>query len=210
MFSRSGESMNDDRFLTAFFARRRKVCGRLLEPFSLRHRVTLEAINSPLLIPGEKVSHSDLVAACRICSIRDPLVALKDIEFRDWWEGVKLRRRPGYSERQFTEWNEYLNEFSSRPKIFSKGKSVGDKGLHYSLAIVSSLVEAGFPEERAWTMPEGLAVWYSTARSLREGADIEILTTETEDQLDEFDQLVEQAEEEFSGKFEEIKRTMPR
>lgn len=199
--------MNDDRFLTAVFARRRLVCGRLLKPFSLRHRITLEAIKSPLLIPGEKVSHADLVAACRVCSFDDPAEALSKIEFRDWWEGVKLRRRPGYFEREFEQWNEYLNEFSSRPKVFSRGKTVGDRGLHYALSIVSTLVDSGFPEERAWTMPEGLAVWYSVAKSLREGAEVEILTTEAEDAFESFDQLVEEAEEEFAEKFEEIKRT---
>lgn len=202
--------MNDDRFLTAVFARRRLVCGRLLKPFSLRHRVTLEAIKSPLLVAGAKVSHSDLVAACRVCSFDDPVEALSKVDWLDWWEGVKLRRRPGYFEREFEQWNEYLNEFSSRPKIFSREKNIGDRGVHYALSIVSTLVDSGFPEERAWTMPEGLAVWYSVARSLREGADLEILTTEAEESFAVFDQLVEEAEEDFAQKFEEIKRNAGR
>jgi hypothetical protein len=186
--------MRDDRFLGVFFARPRRVLGRLLKPFSMRHRLALEAIGSPFVNPGSRATAVDLILAVRICSLDDPLEAVSGSSFSDWFAGVKMRRRPGLLEFHSAAFADYVEEFSTPPSLFFEPKGGGGKGVHWTLTVATALIEAGFDEERVWTMPEGLAVWYYVAGSIRKGAEMEVLTTEREDELPEVDAAIREAE----------------
>lgn len=186
--------MRDDRFLGVFFARPRRVLGRLLRPFSMRHRLTLEAIGSPFVNPGSRATPVDLILAVRVCSIDDPLEAVSGSSFSDWFAGVKMRRRPGIFEFHAAAFADYIAEFSTPPSLFAEPSGGSGRGVHWTLTVATALVEAGFEEERVWNMPEGLAVWYYVAGSIRKGAEMEILTTEAEENLPGVEAAIAEAE----------------
>lgn len=46
----------------------------------------------------------------------------------------------------------------------------------------------GFSEAEAWSMPEGRAIFYYTADQIRRGAEVQIMTTEEEEMLENLSQ----------------------
>lgn len=58
----------DERFLRAWFCREHTVVGSTLRPFSLAHRLVLEAVDSPVVLPSRPFTMADLCLAVRICA----------------------------------------------------------------------------------------------------------------------------------------------
>lgn len=188
--------MSDDRFLAAFLARPRRILGRQLRPFSMRHRLTLEAIGSPFVAPtGARATVNDLILAVRICSFDDPLEAVSSPSFGDYLHSVKMRLRPGWFEMHLGAFEGYIREHATHPPIFAPDDSKRkETGLHWTLTVATALIADGFPEERVWSMSESLAVWYYLAGAVRKGADLEVLTTELEERLPDIDDAIAEAE----------------
>lgn len=175
----------DRRFLSAFTdpSDQVKILGRRVSPFSLLHRVKLQAVDSPLLIEGADVRPVDLLVAVKICA-GEPIGSptLKD----SWYLG-RMSRSEIYFVRQLVRFSEYVL-LESWPKFWEKkDRSRETSGIPWPLAVVTGLMRNGVSEERAWTMPEGQAIWLHSAFAVGHGADIKILTHEDE-------QLIEQLE----------------
>lgn len=62
-------------------------------------------------------------------------------------------------------------------------KDKRDRGIHWALSVVVSLMGMGFTEDQAWDMPEGRAMFYFYARAIKDGADIDITTTHMQQRL---------------------------
>lgn len=181
--------MADDRFYSAFLSLdSHTVCGYRLRPFSLKARVTLEAINSPLL-PGaknaERTRPSDLILAARICSMRSPFDAVKNTRFLDRVWLLRMLANGYTFGSQLVAWRNYLTDTARHPSVVSTKvqEARTPSGVEWTLAVASALIEMGFTEEEAWTMPEGRAMFYFYAKSIRDGAEIRIVTTEFEEAL---------------------------
>ena len=179
----------DDRFLTAFLSlERHKVAGHTLRPFSLRHRLTLEAIESPLL-PGSpnagKATPTDLILAARVCSMPDAFEAVRRSRWLDRFWLVRMTLNPSRYMEQLGRWRGYILDTAQHPIIASKTEKEGrrDSGVHWMLSVVCGLKRLGFTEEEAWTMPEGRALFYFYADAIRDGAEVRVVTTEAEAKL---------------------------
>jgi hypothetical protein len=82
----------------------------------------------------------------------------------------------------------------SYPKFWKKEEKEGVKkyeAIPFPLSCVSNLCRNGVSLEEAWTMPEGEAVWMSVASAIYNGAKLEILSTEEEKDLENFDARIE-------------------
>lgn len=175
----------DARFLSAFTdpTPNVKVLGRFVSPFSLLHRVTLTAADSPVIKAGASVRPIDLLVAVKICA-GEPLGKLT---WRDHWELWKLSNRDSYFEAQINLFGAYaLTE--AWPKFWDKsGKTGGTSSTPWPLTVVCNLIANGIPEERAWNMPESQAIWLHSGFAIMNGADLKVLTTEQEQELAELE-----------------------
>lgn len=191
--------MADDRFYSAFLSLdSHRVCGYRLRPFSLKARVTLEAIASPIL-PGSKdaskATPADLILAARVCAIADPFEAVKGGRFRDKVWLLRMLGNAGQFATQLVAWRHYLTDTARHPLVVStkEQKNHIPSGVEWPLAVATALVGMGFTEEEAWTMPEGRAMFYFYANAIKEGADLRIVTTEFEAELPAKRRAVEEA-----------------
>jgi hypothetical protein len=177
-----------DRFLGAFLnLTKHKVCGYELRPFSLRHRLVLDAIGSPFLPGGSVINPNpaDLVLAARVCSVSDPFLAVRPT-FWDGWKIVRLGMKPSRYMKEQMAWQDYIMDTAQHPRVGGKpNPSKRDRGVDWSLSVVVALMEMGFTEEQAWTMPEGRAMYYFFTKAIRDGAELDITTTSMEDRLPE-------------------------
>lgn len=193
--------LTDDRFHGAFLSlRQHRVAGYTLRPFCLRHRLTLQAIDSPLL-PGSpkagETSPSDLILAARICSIPDPFLAVKAGSWKDAITWLRATAKPLWFISEVKAWRSYMLDTATHPVVATKTDRPGrrDRGVDWMLSVVVSLMEMGFSEEEAWTMPEGRAMFYFFARAIREGAEIDIVTTEHDRKIPQAKEAVRKAVE---------------
>ena len=170
-----------------------------MRPFCLRHRLTLEAVDSPLL-PGSpaagRTTPKDLLLAARICSIADPFKAVNRVGFWDkvWW--ARMMINPLRFARELVAWRTYLLDTCQHPKVGVKAdgpRTARDKGVHWSLTVASRLIQMGFTEDEAWTMPEGRAMFYFYADAIRDGAEVEIITTEVDTKIPKAKEAVARA-----------------
>lgn len=168
----------DARFLKSMCAKGAQACGSRLRPFSLAHRIALAAIDSPFLEASRPITPADLLLALRVCSSREPLAPLPRPSVRDrfrFWRWVLNRQAFTNACAHFLA---YLDEHAEGPKII-QGEGPGDSSdIPWPLAIAATLIRNGVPEERAFSMPEGRAVWLYVAFLKMEGAKIPIWTPE--------------------------------
>lgn len=168
----------DRRFLSAFTDPARiKILGRFVSPFSLLHRVQLQAVDSPLLKENADIRPSDLLVAVKICA-GEPIgkPTLKD----SWYLG-RMNRSEMYFVRQMVRFSEFVL-LESWPKFWEKkDQSRETSGIPWPLSVVSGLMRNGVSEERAWTMPESQAIWLHSAFAVSHGADLKVLTHEDEE-----------------------------
>lgn len=174
----------DKRFLSAFTDPARiKVLGRFVYPFSLRHRVKLEAAESPLLKIDGGIRPVDLLVAVKICA-GEPI---GKASLLDSWHIGKMTSNPDYFAEQIDLFARYVL-VESWPKFWDKqSKSVDATGIPWPLSVVANLTANGVPSEEAWTMPESQAIWMNSAFAVIKGADLKVLTTEEEQMMDEME-----------------------
>jgi len=158
-----------------------EVCGIRLLPFCLRHRVALEAIDSPVVDPKKPITPKHLVAAVKILS-SDSLekIATKPTLKERFW----VSRLTFNEELLITEVAKlvnYLDEQAFWPRFWEKdsnGGSSSKEGIPWQLAVIASLTRNGCTLQEAWMMPESEAIWMHVAHSTASGADVSVMSDE--------------------------------
>jgi len=174
----------DNRFLFAFTdPGELKLLGRFVYPFCIKYRVRLLAINSPLVNTHRDIEPLDLVLAVQICSER----RFGELTWLDYWYLAKLKRNKEYFQQTVLKFTDYAHQ-PIWPKFWDKkdiseGSATG--GVPWPLIILTNLISNGISEERAWNMPECQAVWLSTAFIKIKGGEVNVLTTEEEEFMEE-------------------------
>jgi hypothetical protein len=171
----------DKRFVRAFTEPSRvRILGRFVYPFCLKHRLHLLALESPLVMEGKEITAADLLLAVKVCA-EEPI---DRVTWRDQWEALKMKHRPGYLNEQLERFVAFTL-LTQWPKFWEKqGKTSGSvNSMPWVLQVICNLMKHGFPEERAWMMPEAQAVWMSTGfNSIAQGgSEIELMTTDEEE-----------------------------
>lgn len=153
----------------------------------------LEAIDSPILDFGEKpVTAFDLVVAARVLSTYDYEEMVKPLSFGDKLRIWRLTRDRLAFISELAKLLGVMTVSCSYPKFWKKeSKSRNSQNVPWILTCVANLVNHGCSLEEAWTMPEGEAVWLSVANAIADGNKIEILSTEDEEMMENFDKIVE-------------------
>lgn len=182
----------DARFINATMVggSKQRVAGYRLLPFCLRHRVLLEAVDSPFLKPLDKpIEAYDIILAAKILSTYDKLVLNEELGWRD-----RLRIKAlEYGDRLRGIYAGYIYGHiingCSYPKTWQTESKKQEK-IPWVLSCVANNVRNGFTSEEAWTMPEGEAVWFSVCHAIYNGAEIEVMSTDEENALQGFDDIV--------------------
>lgn len=175
-----------------------EVCGRTLKAFCIRHRVILEAIDSPFLRiqNGTVITAWDVIAAVKILSTYDKNEMVSPLTVREHYEVFRMR----YSKKRLSQ-NAgkvmgAIMECLSYPKLWSKNESNRTKNeIPWTLACVANNVRNGCSLEEAWTMPEGEAVWMSISHAIYNGAKIDVISSDDDKMLDDFDNIINRFKE---------------
>jgi hypothetical protein len=156
-----------------------EVCGTRLLKFSLRHRVALEAIDSPVLRPGAPMTASHLVAAVKILSSKtiEEIATPATLKQKYWVSSMEFNQSRLINE--MSKLIQFLDLQASWPRFWQDDdnkNSKGDNGIPWELAVVASLVRNGCTTEEAWTMPEAEAIWMHMANCAYQGSEVKIIT----------------------------------
>lgn len=185
----------DARYLQAVtvLPKQNKVCGKTLLPFCLRHRVALEAIDSPFIKKGfEGINPYSVLMAIRILSTYDKASMAKDLSLIDKLWMLYLTFNNKYYSQVIGTIIGCINVSCSYPKFWEKeNKESKKENIPWVLSCVSNNVRNGCNLEEAWTMPEGEAVWMSISHAIYNGAKIDILSTDEEKELENYNARIE-------------------
>lgn len=161
-----------------------KVQGFMLKPYCLRHQMTLQAIDHPL-VHNRVPEPDELVMAYRVCSSHDGIEALKNPPtLKEKWFNARMVASPAYHAESLSAFMKYCEDYSSQPKYWEKAdeNEIKKESIPSQLLMVSILLcKTSLTEEEIWRMPIGKLAWYGTAVSVIEGGDIETLSTEIEE-----------------------------
>lgn len=179
----------DGRFLTAFILPEKwEIMGYTLKPFSLRHTMTLTALESPIVMgQAPMVTPEDIIIFLRVCSSRNAFVALKKPSLMDRWNQARMERDTSYYFDQLMAVNEYMKACNTMPNTYKKPDEDEKKkdNVPIFLGLVTSLMsKMNMSADEAWDCTAGQAVWYLTAYSIGEGAEVKILSTQDEEKMD--------------------------
>jgi len=187
----------DARYLkaTTVLSHQNKVCGRTLRAFCLRHRVALEAIQSPFLDPSNsKFDPVQVVMAARILSTYDKEEMARPLSLIEKLYIARMAMSKKYYSRCIGTILGCIQVSLSYPKFWEKDDKKKDnkkfESIPFPLSCVSSLCRNGVGLEEAWTMPEGEAVWMSVANAIYNGAKLDVISTEEEKELENFDERI--------------------
>jgi hypothetical protein len=168
-----------------------KVCGKRLMPFCLRHRVQLETIDSPFLdFQKRSFKAIDVIMAVRIMSTLNKVRVSAPITLREQFYLAWLNASKDRLARSVGRVLGIMFESCSYPKIWSKQDKKNKENIPWTLACVANNVRNGCSLEEAWTMPEGEAVWMSISHGIYNGSDIQIVSTDDDAMLDDFDNII--------------------
>ena len=175
-------------FYEAFINTEHKVFGKVLKPFSLKHCLYLESIDSPVvkLINGDEVeiTSQDLQLAVIVCSSDDPIKALRKNAF-----GNVLFRFYNYK-RNLTKFLSYLHDYISFPEIWENSDS--DKKLNTPWILSKAILllsKTSLTKDEIWNMPLGELVWYVASFAEQEG----LLEIQSEDELNAIEEAIKNA-----------------
>lgn len=177
-----------------------KVCGRQLLPFCLRHRVELESIDSPFLdFQNRSFKAIDVIYAVRVMSTFDKVRINAPITLREQFHLILLNSSRKRLARAVGRIIGVILESCSYPKVWSKKNEKTKENIPWTLACVANNVRNGCSLEEAWTMPEGEAVWMSISHGIYNGSDIQVVSTDDDAMLEDFDNII--------NRFKESKKT---
>lgn len=174
---------------------KQRVAGYRLLPFCLRHRVLLEAIDSPFLKPLDTViTAEDVILAAKVLSTYDKMVLTDKLGLQDrlYIKALEMgnRLKSIYAGYIFG----HINNGCSYPKTWKQEGRKHEK-IPWVLSCVANNVRNGFTLEEAWTMPEGEAVWFNICHAIYNGSEIEVISTQEEEALEDFDLIVDKFKE---------------
>lgn len=172
-----------------------EVCGTRLLKFSLRHRVALEAIDSPVLRPNAPMSASHLVAAVKILSSKtiEEIATPATLKQKFWVSRLEFNQSLMVTE--MAKLIQYLEAQANWPRFWQddeKKNSKADNGIPWQLAVVASLVRNGCTTEEAWTMPEAEAIWLHMANCAYQGSEVKIISDEEWDAMMKYKETLKQ------------------
>jgi hypothetical protein len=153
-----------------------KVCGRRLLPFCLRHRVALQAINSPLLSLDSDIRAEDVIAGAKILSSHNIEDFRKPLSFLELIYLHNMRVSKKKLKEEAGKLLLYFQAQSFWPKFWDQEKKGKDIGVEWPLVVVANLTKNGCSLNESWTMPEAEAVWLHVANMIAEGADVKLVT----------------------------------
>ena len=179
----------DGRFLTAFILPEKwEIMGYTLKPFSLRHTMTLTALESPIITgDAPMVTPEDIIIFLRVCSSKNAFVALKKPSLMDRWNQARMERDTSYYFDQLVAINGYMKHCNTMPNTYTKPDADEKKkeNVPVVLGLVTSLMsKMNMSIDEAWDCTAGQAVWYLTSYSIGEGAEVKILSTQDEEKMD--------------------------
>lgn len=169
----------------------RTVCGYALKPFSAAHLAALQIAESPLAETTEetKVTPGQLLLAAKICSraivmehgawLPRGLDRIRS-NWRDrLWEIRLLRsqvrrkiNRESRFEIELRKWFGYRADYFAQPNLMQKEEGLGNYLSADPLgARVILGLRLGLSEERAWSMPYGLLLYYTLILGEIKGAE---------------------------------------
>ena len=154
------------------------VCGRRLLPFSLRHRVALEAIDSPILSTEKYFGPADVIKAVRILSTHDLENMRAPFSFLEGYHLKRMSWNKRMLKAEAYKLLVYFSEQSLWPRFWQKedqGKGP-DSGFPWELAVIATLVRNGHSTEESWTMPEAAAIWLHMAHLKANGSNVQIVS----------------------------------
>lgn len=172
----------DDRFFTAYFPGRVRVCGRVLNDLSPYHYLLLRAVDSPFMTPDGVNHPSDLLAALAVCrnSFGKP-VKLKP-GFRDLLWKIRMERNPKLFKREAVKFSKWMASHSSGPRfwqIVSGGPATRQlTGPDILTLVIPVLMKTGMTEKDIWNMSLGRLQWMSAEISEIEGSTLRFLYDE--------------------------------
>lgn len=173
-----------------------KVCGKRLLPFCLRHRVQLEAIDSPFLnFENRSFTARDVIYAIRVMSTFDKVHINAPITLREQFHIILLNSSRKRLARAVGRVLGVILESCSYPKVWSKKNAKVKENIPWTLACVANNVRNGCSLEEAWTMPEGEAVWMSISHGVYNGSDVQIISSDDDEMLDDFDNIINRFKE---------------
>ena len=173
-----------------------KVCGRRLLPFCLRHRVQMESILSPFLkYENGQFSAMDVIMAVRIMSTFDKVRINAPLTLREKLHYFWLNTSRDRLARAVGRVLGIMLESCSYPKLWSKQEKKSKENIPWTLACVANNVRNGCSLEEAWTMPEGEAVWMSISHGIYNGSDLQVVSTDDEKMLNDFDNIINRFKE---------------
>jgi hypothetical protein len=154
-----------------------RVCGVRLLPFCLRHRVALEAIDSPILLSDQPLTAKHMIAAVRILSTHNLEEIRRPHTLREsWWIG-RLTFSNAVLAQEAAKLVAYMEAQSLWPRFWTKEDAgVRSGGVPWPLALVANLTRNGCTLTEAWTMPEAEAVWLHVANTIASGAKVEVVS----------------------------------
>ena len=152
------------------------VLGKKLKPLCLWHAVLLELIDSPLWHGNNGVTMTDLRLAVAICSDSFPEYKIPSGWRLFCWAWLTRKSNLAIEAAKFSA---YIRDFNAPPMLWTKEEAAKtDKtcALPQPLDVAAWLIRHNLPEERAWSMPIGLAHWYYVAMAKHRGADIDLVS----------------------------------
>lgn len=173
-----------------------KVCGRRLLPFCIRHRVQMESIDSPFLDHYKRsFTAKDVVYAVRIMSTLDKVRLNAPITLREQLHIIWLNSSRKRLARAVGRVLGVILESCSYPKLWSKQEKKSKENIPWTLACVANNVRHGCSLEEAWTMPEGEAVWMSISHGIYNGSEVQVISTDDENMMEDFDNIINRFKE---------------
>ena len=158
-----------------------KVCGRRLLPFSLRHRVALEAIDSPVLSLDKPFGALDVIRAVRILASHNlEEMRVGQMTFLEGYHLQRMRWSKRLLKIEAYKLMVYFGEQSLWPRFWEKDSAgqTSNGGFPWELSVVAALVRNGHSTEEAWTMPESAAIWLHMAHAKANGSKVDIVSDE--------------------------------
>jgi len=172
--------MADRRFLNAhLIAARTNVLGRILLPFCIKHRIWLQAIDSPFLESDKEITPADLIIGLKVCA-EEPFG-------KPTWADRWLMLRFTLNRKLFAEgcraFVAHIDTHKDWPKFYEKKDSQrgGEGTVPWQLSVVASLCKNGISYSEAMQMPEAKAIWLASVFSIQGGAKLDILSTDDEE-----------------------------
>ena len=172
----------DERFYTAFLSgsSKRKIFGRNIRPYCLRHHLVLTAMEHPFVRDDKFCTHSDLITLAIVLSGKTVDDMLSPPTFKDIFHSKMLTLSTVYFTDCLEALRNHTEENAYGPKFWSKDKKGKSRGVPWEANITASLCTSGIPIEDVMTLPLSQVLWLHSVWSIQQGADIDILSAEEE------------------------------